>query len=71
MRITRIIRCMSVLGFERLSLEFVKFLVREVYQQQTLESCHHSMENFWVPALQPTEQTKAQQFINDCVSGTA
>jgi len=70
MRITRIIRCMSLLGFERLSLDFVKFLVHEIYCERTLECCHHSLENFWVPALQPPEQTEARQYINDCNVGT-
>lgn len=66
MRITRVIRCLSVLGFERLSLDFVKFLSREVLCERTLESCHHSLDNFWVPALQPAEQTEARQFIDNC-----
>jgi len=65
MRITRIVHCLSLLGFERFSLEFVKFLAHEVYHEKTLESCHHSLDNFWVPALQPAEQTEARQFIDD------
>ena len=58
---------MSLLGFERLSLEFVKFLANEVLRERTLESCHHSLENFWVPSLQPADQDEAQQFIDGCV----
>jgi len=70
MRITRIIRCLSVLGFERFSLDFVKFLSHEILSERTLESCHHSLDNFWVPALQPAEQTEARQFINNCAPVT-
>ena len=68
MRITRIVRCLSLLGFERLSLDLVQFLGNEVLRERTLESCHHSLDNFWVPALQPAEQSEARQFIDECTA---
>jgi len=68
MRITRIIRCMSLVGFERLSVEFVKFLAHEIVRERSLESCHHSLDNFWVPALPPREQAEARQFIDRCAT---
>jgi len=68
MRITRIVRCLSILGFERLSLDFVKFLSHEILRERTLECCHHSLDNFWVPALQPAEQSEARQFIDECTA---
>jgi len=68
MRITRIIRCLSVLGLQHFSLDFVQFLANEVCRERTLESCHHSLENFWIPALQPAQQTEARQFIEGCVN---
>jgi len=68
MRITRIVCCLSLLGLQQFSLDFVKFLANEVFHERTLETCHHSLENFWLPALQPVEQMEARQFIDDCVN---
>jgi len=57
---------MSLLGYEHLGLELVKFLIVEVLRTQTLDFCQHSLENFWVPALQPPQQTEARQLISEC-----
>ena len=68
MRMTRIVRCLSLVGLDRLGVQLVVFLAAEVHREHTLDCYHHSLDNFWIPALPPPDQADVRRFIDDCTT---
>jgi len=64
LRITRIIRSLSLLGCERLAPPFVEFLATEIFQHNTLPSCRNSCLSYWISALHEEHQARVQLYVD-------
>ena len=63
LRITRIIKCLGLLGYEHYQFPFVKFCLREIFKTKTLENAETSCMDYWITAV--TDPEKMELLYNN------
>ncbi|KAI0228908.1 Opioid growth factor receptor-like protein 1 [Lamellibrachia satsuma] len=58
LRITRMLKCLGELGYERLKAPFLEFVLHEAIEHGTLSGCLDSCMHFWVGALRSSSERK-------------
>lgn len=56
LRITRILKCLGLLGYEYLKEPLLRFFVTEIIKEKTLTPCKRSCMDFWIPTLAVQEK---------------
>lgn len=64
LRITRILKCLGIMGLEHLKLNFVKFMIEEVLKYKSLENATSSLLRYWIPTLRKqSELIEAERLV--------
>lgn len=51
LRITRILKCFGILGLENFKLNFILFMIQEVFENKQLLETADSLINYWIPTI--------------------
>ena len=58
LRITRILKCLGELGYERIKVKFLEFVIEEALEKKTLKNCYKSCKDYWVETLRDDGERK-------------
>lgn len=67
MRITRIIKCLCLIGLEMYAIKFVEFLVEEIFVQKVFENktAQASCEKFFIASIPKDHQTILLEIVKN------
>lgn len=65
LRITRIMKCLGMMGFEHYKFQFLKFVVQEIFQHGELTNAGDSCIRYWIPTLRTASQV---QELDDAIA---
>jgi len=58
LRITRICKCLGIMGFEHFKEQLLKFFVYEAFEHRTLTAVQESLVRFWIPTCRNEAKVK-------------
>jgi hypothetical protein len=71
LRITRILRCLGELGYERLQAPLVKQLITEAFINNTLSNARTSCRDYWIAAVvSEHSQLELNRFLDETMKRT-
>jgi hypothetical protein len=62
LRISRCLKSLGELGFERFKLPFVEFLIEEIMNGE-IKGCFDSLVNFWIPMLSEDDKKEVKKIF--------
>ena len=70
MRITRILKCLGDFEFEKYQIEWLKFLIQEIFVTRKLAKLDTSLANYWIHTIKNDEDrngliTELESIINE------